>query len=324
MSEKPKVTPKDFFLWAGAMVALYFSIASFLILSFEYIERLVGTGSIVGYDPYSSGIRFAIASLVVLFPVYIILTRLLNTDIRQNPAKKELWVRRWLVFLTVFAAGIALIIDLIVLVNTFLGGEELTVAFLLKIVTVLIVFSGVFYYYLQDIRGVWERNEKLSKMIGLSVSIVVLTSIVGGFFIMGSPATQRQFRYDDQRINNLRSLQGEVTQYYRTTEKLPETLEDLKDPLVGSFIGNDPETNKPYEYRIIDDLTFEICATFSLPFPEIDDSKVGKMKDNWRIRDLQRTAVDWKHNVGRTCFERTVDPERITPFLKEPLPIRIR
>lgn len=312
MSEKSKATPKDFFLWLMAMIALYFSVGSFIALSFEYIERLVGFGAVIGYDPYSGGIRFAIASLLVLFPVYLVLTRILNKDIRLNPEKKDVWVRKWLVFLTVFAAGIGLIVDLVILIQTFLGGEELTAAFLLKVVTVFILFGGVFYYYLQDIRGVWEREEKKSKAIGVGVTAVVVLSIIGGFFIMGSPATQRALRQDQQRIDDLRNLQSQVTEYYRTTEKLPKTLDDLKDPLIGNYIQDDPETGEPYEYTPTGDLVFELCATFSLPLPEFDEDKIDR--SDWRVRDLQQTAADWAHEEGRTCFERTVDPERITPF----------
>ena len=36
--DKPKVTPKDFFLWAGAMVSLYVSVFSFISLIFDYIN----------------------------------------------------------------------------------------------------------------------------------------------------------------------------------------------------------------------------------------------------------------------------------------------
>ena len=320
MTEKMKVTPKDFFLWLTAMGALYFSVGSFIALSFEYIEKLVGIGSVVGYDPYSGGIRFAIASLVVLFPVYIALTRMLNQDIRRNPEKKDLWVRRWVVFLTIFASGVALIVDLIVLINAFLGGEELTAAFLLKVLTVFIVFSGVFYYYLQDIRGAWEKNERASKMIGIGVSLALLLAIASGFFIMGSPQTQRLLRYDQQRIEDLRSIQSQVTDYYRTAEKLPESLATLQDPLAGGYIQNDPETGASYEYNVLAPLRFELCATFNLPLPEFE---VGSTIDrnDWRVRDAQQTATEWPHGAGRTCFERTIDPERITPYKGE-VPIR--
>lgn len=318
MNERPKTTPKDFFLWLGAIIALYFSVGSFVALMFEYIERLAGVGSIVGYDPYSGGIRFAIASLIVLFPVYVILTRILNQDIRRTPEKKELWVRRWAVFLTVFAAGVGLIIDLVVLIHTFLGGDELTLAFLLKVLTIFVLFGGVFYYYLHDIRGTWERNEKKSKRIGMIVAGIVVVSIISGFFIMGSPATQRKLRNDDQRINDLRNIQSQVTDFYRDTERLPETLDEMHDSLLGYYIQNDPETGAPYEYARTGTLSFELCATFALPLPEFSDVRISE--NDWRVRELKQTAQDWAHEEGRTCFDREIDPERIVP-IKRPAAI---
>ncbi|MDP2650439.1 MAG: DUF5671 domain-containing protein [bacterium] len=321
MDTKPKVTPKDFFMWAGAMAALYVSIGSFVALMFEYIDRLAGDAAVLGYDPYSGGIQFAIASLVVIFPVYIALTRMLNQDIRRNPEKKELWVRRWLVFLAVFVAGIAMLIDLIVLINTFLGGEELTAAFLLKVLTVLLVAGGVFYYYLSDIQGKWDENEKMSKMIGAVVAVLVLISIVSGFFIMGSPYTQRKLGYDNTRISDLQNIQYQITDYYRNKQALPESLSDLQDPLQGNYIPNDPETNEPYEYNSLGDLTFELCATFGLPLPQVDPASVSAV--DWRARELEQYAQNWPHDAGRTCFERTVDPDKYPPLSEvKPLPVR--
>lgn len=319
MTEKPNVTPKDFFLWMGAMIALYLSVGSFVALLFEYIDRLVGKTAVVGYDPYSGGIQFAIASLIVIFPVYLALTRMLNQDIRRAPIKKELWVRRWLVFLAVFVAGVAMLIDLIVLITTFLGGKEMTSAFLLKIAVVLLVAAGVFYYYLSDIRGKWERQERLSKTIGVVVSVVVLLSVVSGFFIMGSPYTQRLLRYDHQRIADLQTLQSHVTNYYQTTKRLPDNLDELTDPLVGTYIPTDPSTGKDYEYRPTGELSFELCATFDLPLPEFDTERADL--SDFRVRELQKTAQEWPHGEGRTCFTRTIDPERIKPFEK-PVPLR--
>jgi len=319
MPEKPKVTPKDFFLWLGVMITLYWSIGAFITLMFEYINRLVGDAAIIGYDPYSGPMQFSIASLIVIFPAYLALTRILNQDIRKNQLKKELWVRRWLVFLAVFIAGIAMLVDLIVLITAFLSGDEITLAFVLKVLTVLAVAAGVFYYYIWDIKGKWETRESLSKSIGIGVSVLILLLIIGGFFIMGSPQTQRLLRYDQQRIYDLQNLQSQVTSYYQTTERLPETIEKLADPLVGAYIQNDPETGAAYEYTKTGNLTFELCATFSLPLPEYDLDKANLA--DWRVRELQQAAEDWPHQEGRTCFDRTIDPERVTPF-KEPLMVR--
>lgn len=307
-----KVTPKDFFLWAGAMVALYFSIGSFITLSFEYINYWFGPYAIA--DLYTGGMRFSIAALIVLFPVYIALMRILQQDIRHTPEKKDLWVRKWLVFLTVFGAAIAMIVDLIVLLNVFLSGEELTAAFLLKTVTVLAVAAGVFYYYIHDVRGTWQHNEKKSKNIARGVSLLVLVAVVGAFFVMGTPSQQRMLRNDSTRMNDLENIESQLTDYYRTTEKLPTTLDALKDPLVGGYFGNDPATGEPYEYATTGTLSFELCATFELPFPEIDETRVDT--SNWRTQEMLRQKENWNHAEGRTCFTRTIDTERITPYSK--------
>jgi hypothetical protein len=61
-------------------------------------------------------------------------------------------VRRWLTYLTMFVAASILIGDVISLVYTVLGGE-LTVRFVLKVLTVGAIAGSVFGYYMWDLRG---------------------------------------------------------------------------------------------------------------------------------------------------------------------------
>jgi hypothetical protein len=79
--------------------------------------------------------RWAIASLVIVFPVYVWVTHRLNNDLEVNPEKRGLWIRKWLMYLTLALASVALVIDLIALVNEFLSGE-FTTTFLLKVLAV--------------------------------------------------------------------------------------------------------------------------------------------------------------------------------------------
>lgn len=306
------VTPKDFFLTAGTVAALYASLVSLITLLFEYIERLVGDPFTSGYyDPYAGGIRFAISTLIVIFPLYIYFTRVLNEDIRQNPEKKELWVRKWLLMLTVFLAGLTIVIDLIVLLNTFLGGEELTLAFLLKVLTILVVAGGVLWYYINDVRGYWETNEKTSVRIGQSVAALVTITVISGFFIMGSPYEQRALRYDSERISNLESLQYSITDYYRNKQTLPESLDDLNDPLISSYIPTDPETGEAYVYTKKDALTFTLCTTFARA--SLTKEATGVERDVYVQPEF---SEHWRHEAGETCFERTVDPDNYPPYEK--------
>lgn len=309
VEKKIKVSPKDFFLYLGAMVALYVSAVSLITLLFGYVDALFPDKLELFRGLYSSSIRTSIASLLIIFPIYLFLTHLLNQDIRRNPEKKDLWIRKWLIYLTLFVAGVTIIIDLVVLVNTFLGGE-LTVRFILKVLAVLAVIGSGFGYYFYDLTGKWEENAGASKMIGWIAAIVVLVSVVSGFFIIGSPQTQRLLKSDQQRVNHLQTVQSQVVRYWQDKEKLPDKLKDLEDSISGFVVPVDPESKDPYPYEVISDLTFTLCADFNLQSQE-QGSKVPRPVPIYPGEYFE--GDNWQHGVGEVCFERTIDPDRFPP-----------
>lgn len=312
---KQKTTPKDFFLWIGTIVTLYVSAVSLLTLLFEYIDVYFADPLQTYYDPYSGAIRFAIASLIIIFPLYLYLTRVINENIRQLPEKKEVAVRKWLIYLTLFIAGITVIVDLIVLIHTFLGGEELTVGFILKVLSVLVVIGGVFLYYLHDLRGTWEQSKNMSQTIGGLVSVIVLAAIVSGFFIIGSPQTQRLVRFDQQKIQDLSSIQWQIVNFYQQKERLPQTLVELEDPLIGFILPKDPQTKETYEYELVQNLTFNLCADFNKESREYGiQSPKPVSRESSVFFGIENE--NWMHGEGITCFERTIDPDKF-PLLKE-------
>jgi len=125
------------------MIALYSSVFAFIALLFQYINYAYPDPLVSYYiDPFSSGIRFAMATLIVMVPVAVLLFRVLRKDIESVPAKADLWIRRWILVLTIFVAGLAVVGDLITLINYFLGGD-LTTRFVLKVVVLLLVLERV-------------------------------------------------------------------------------------------------------------------------------------------------------------------------------------
>ncbi|MCX6788269.1 MAG: DUF5671 domain-containing protein [Candidatus Jorgensenbacteria bacterium] len=149
-----KVSPKDVFLHLLAIITLYISSITFLVLIFQYINIYFPDALNGGYyaieSAYSS-IRFAIATLVVVFPVYIFTTRFLNKSYESNPTKRNIRIRKWLVYFTLFVAALVVIGDLVTLIYNLLGGE-VTIRFLLKASTVLFVVVSVFTYYFSDLK----------------------------------------------------------------------------------------------------------------------------------------------------------------------------
>ncbi len=310
-----KVTPKDFVLWLGAMAALYAGVVAFISLLFEYINTafpnpVTDPYYYGGYSYGSSSISYEIASLIVLTPVFLILMRLIRRDIASDPSRSEIWVRRWALFLILFIAAVTMVVDLIVLLYTFLQGEDLTAGFLLKVLVVLLVAGLGFMHFLADLRGYWQRESGRAKLINYGVGLMVVISIVAGFFIVGTPQEIRKLKQDAIRTQDLQSIQWEVVNYWQQKEEMPAVLADLQDEISYYVIPVDPKTKASYKYEVTGALSFKLCATFEMEGGTEDprttmpiDPSMGKM------------ALDnWKHGVGEVCFDRTIDPERYPVF----------
>ncbi len=314
-----KTTPKDFFLWAGAMVALYLSVISFITLLFEYINYVFPDPSAYAGDPYSSAMRFAMASLIVLVPTTLILLRLIRGTIMADAGKAGIWVRRWVLQLTVFVMTVTILIDLITLVNYFLNGE-VTTRFILKIVVVLLVAGFLFMHFLADLKGYWIKHPKKADLIGIASAAVALAAIVAGFFIVGSPSAARDTRLDVQRVNDLMSIQSQVVSFYQQKEELPGTLAELSDPLSYFTLPKDPKTGMDYTYEKTGTLAFKLCADFAREGKDMTGrgGYAGDMAVSYPYPGPEGGMENWKHGAGTVCFERTIDPERY-PVFEKPL-----
>lgn len=274
-----------------AFGTLYTVAISLIALWFRYIDIKfpdpLNYYGVYGYEQ----LRWPMAVLIVVFPVFLFLSRWMNRGIAQDPARKELRIYRWLVNLTLFVTAVTVIIDLITLINNFLGGE-LTARFGLKVLVVLIVALGILGYYIWHLRADLTAARAKRKMLFWGAIIVVVGSIVAGFIIVGSPATARAQKFDQQRINDLQGIQYNVINYWQMNQKLPPTFNDLHQSIL------DPETAQPYEYRTTGAMSFELCAVF-----DADGAHVNP-HDGRAYPEI----VSWYHTKGRYCFPYTIDP----------------
>lgn len=145
--EQTHTSPKDVFLHLFAIFALYVSAGAFVSLIFDYIN-LAFPDALNPYEAQGAmgSIRWAIASLVVVFPAYLYSSWMLERGYAANPATREMRTRKWLVHFTLFLAAVIIAGDTVGLVYSFLGGD-LTARFALKAGTVLAVAGTVFAHY---------------------------------------------------------------------------------------------------------------------------------------------------------------------------------
>lgn len=321
--EKAKITPKDFFLWVGAMIALYASVFAFVALVFDYLDYVL-PDKLAYYsgNPYSSGIANEMATLVVLFPLFLVLMRTIRQSIAADVSRADVWVRRWALYLTLSVSIAAMAGGIITLLVYFFQGD-VTLSFLLKVATVLIVAVIAFASFRADLRGYWDAYPRHARIARWAAFVFMIITIVAGFFIVGTPWQVRLYRYDDQKVNDLQMLQSQIVNYWQSKEKLPATLADLQDPIGGFNVPSDPQTGAAYEYEPVGALSFKLCATFNAsttrpsargagPVPIPVAVPIGRGGKGGAFLENQ----PWTHTAGRVCFERTIDPDRYPPFPK--------
>lgn len=306
--------PRDVYLHLLATLTLFISTISLLTVLFQYINLLLPDPLNFFRQDVLDTIRGASSSLIVAFPLFIWVSSILYRDLRQDPARHELVVRKWLTYFTLLVAAVSMIVYLIMLVNGLYGGE-LSLSFSLKVLAVVAVAGAVFGYYLWDVRT--EKPGALPRKIAVGSSAFVAIVLVAGLVLVGSPAQQRKVRFDAQRVSDLQSLQGQIVNYFTSTGQLPATQAQLADSISGYTAPLDPATQQPYDYRVTGTYSFELCASFesvgtddtnrsyTAPIAVPTDAAAGKV-----IGDL---SGSWTHPAGHTCFARTIDPQRYRP-----------
>ncbi len=146
-----RTTPRDFFLHLMAMVALYASTISFTTVMYQVININVPDALESYYQSYESLLRTGLSFLIIFFPVLILTTWMLKKGYDKKPESAHLWVRRWMIYFTLFVSAVIIMVTSVILVNRLLDGE-VTMRFFLKMLTVFFVTGSVFGYYLHDLK----------------------------------------------------------------------------------------------------------------------------------------------------------------------------
>ena len=143
------LSAREAFFYLLLFTTLFLSAFNFGVILFELIEKIFPDPAGSAYT--ASSLRWAVATVVVSFPIFLFLTVRLERELRKDPVQRDSKVRKWLTYLTLFLAAGFLIGDVVSLIYHVLEGE-LTVRFLLKVLVVAGIAGTVFGYYLYDLR----------------------------------------------------------------------------------------------------------------------------------------------------------------------------
>ncbi len=293
-------TAKHFVLQLGSIITLYLSVSFLLVLLFSIINLSIpdATEGYWAIESNSSSVRLGIAMLIVFFPTYILLTRRVNVMRRKETNATYLGLTKWLMYLSLLIGGGVILGDLVAIILAFLEGD-LTTRFILKALVLLAVVGAAFYYYLQDARGFWLTRESASKMFGAGMSLVVVASLLTGFFYTETPTQVREMKLDETQIQDLQSIQWRIDEALRISSTTPATLEAV----YGEFpVPQAPEDRPAYSYEVTAE-GFNLCATFSRDSAEDSEMMFRPTFDEGMPI---KNADNWQYKEGRYCFERVV------------------
>ena len=143
------VSARDAFFYGLMFTALAILVWHIDALGFDLIDRVFRAEDDYGWRAQS--IRWSIAVLIVVVPLFLWLNRAEAARLRDDPAQTRSAIRKWFAFVTLYLAALGMVGDLIATIYALLNGD-LTVQFIAKAALVLLTAGLVFLYYRSDLR----------------------------------------------------------------------------------------------------------------------------------------------------------------------------
>lgn len=309
-SMEKNLGPKEVILQILSIAALYVSVGAFFGVMFAFIDALFpGVVTTVGiFDVPNSSVRFAVATLIIAFPIFVWLSRVVEQHVATLGAGTEFLTRKWLLYITIAIAGAAIAGTAIGVLYSYLNGE-ITARFISKALTiVLVAAAGLTYYRALLKAGTSDAMKKFAPLV-YGVMVVAVAAMVLGIMMSGSPNKVRAYNQDTERANELMSIQYGLNSYWSKKIDLPATLKEAEDPNSYFVVPTDPVTGAEYEYKKLSTKSYELCATFALP-----------SRPRGANEYTDPAEVYFQHSDGRVCFTRNVDESLRDPNVK-PVPI---
>lgn len=271
---------RDAFLYLLAFVTLGISSVAFVWLVYVLIDHALPSP----LDPsYYTGYSFRedvagqLASLIVAFPIFMLVSRAIVHETHQRPESLDSGVRKWLTYLALVITSVCLLGDGVWFLQQFLLGD-LTLRFVVKSLVLFAVAGTILWYYLGSVRQGGSPPSR-DRLLGWIAAAAVAVAVVLGFTGIGTPQWERSVQLDRTRVGNLRSAAIAIEDAYAKTKRLPATL-----PYVAGDAARDPVTHEAYAYTPALGSHYTLCATF-------DTADNG-----------ERGETFWKHPAGRQCF----------------------
>jgi len=287
------------FFYLLSLVALVFTSISVGTIIFQIINKTIPDALTLAPGGFvQEALRFAISAIIIAGPIYFVLMWLINKSLLAGSLEKESGIRKWLTYFILLVSAVVMIGWLIGTISSFLNGE-LSLKFILKSLTSILISALIFSFYLYDIkREDVSKNNNIIRAYYYGAMAVAAVALVAAFFFIDSPAKVRSQKYDQAIINKFSQIDSAINAYYGENKKLPAGLNALLNGGSAYYIvANDvadPATGKMFDYKINNKDVYELCATFKTV-----NKEQGADKSYY-------FDTRWLHDAGYQCLKQRV------------------
>jgi hypothetical protein len=129
-------------------------------------------------------------------------------------------------------------------------------------------------------------------MLAIGAGIVVAGAVTISIWL-DPPGENRARSLDRDRIWRLTWTENAINSHYRLHKKLPANLEELESgsQYLRRVQYQDPGTGKPFEYEVVGERDYRLCAVFERSSEDEPLLNYGR-----------------KHTAGRNCFDQKLIP----------------
>ena len=113
-----------------------------------------GRCACAGCETATSGGVADVASIIVGFPLFLLVTWAILRGVERQPERLDSSVRKWLTYIALVVTASTMIGDVVTFLAYLLRGD-LDTRFVLKVVAVMVIAGWVFTYYLDSLRREW-------------------------------------------------------------------------------------------------------------------------------------------------------------------------
>jgi len=259
---------------------------------FQLINKFLADGFVLQIyysTAYSQeAVKYAIASLLVVVPVYFLAINLLHYNYKKGTLNHNSGIYRWLTYLMLLVSALTILGALVRLIFGFLNGDQ-TWRIALKILTVMAIAGCIFGYYFYDLRRkVYQKYSVTSLVFCIVLAVVAVVGLGAGLMMVDSPQVSRNKQLDVQLTNDMSQISYMLEMDYQQDNTVPVDLSAAKYKN-----AIDSVKNNKIEYRKIGANEFEFCAIFLSDANQ--DKPQGWQGDNW-----------YYHQSGRQCFTKKI------------------